>query len=135
MVLWVARRTGFTELDCSQIALAVDEALCNVFRHGYDRRVDGRIWMRIWPKPSSGAELGSLRIVIEDEAKQVDPEQIKSRELDDIRPGGLGVHIIRQVMDEVQYERRDGAGMRLTMSKSVKQSQPNDHSGEAGGHS
>ena len=49
--------------------------------------------------------------------KQVDPESIQPRDLDDIRPGGLGVHIIREVMDEVAYEKRQGPGMRLTMIK------------------
>ncbi len=120
MVLWVARRTGFNELDCSQIALAVDEALCNVFRHGYDRSTDGTIWMSIWPKAATETEQGSIKIVIEDEAKQVDPEGIKSRDLDDIRPGGLGVHIIKEVMDHVVYEKRAQVGMRLTMTKMIK---------------
>ena len=119
MVLWVARRSGFNELDCSQIALAVDEALCNVFRHGYDRHTDGMIWMSIWPRPATDAAPGSIKIVIEDEARQVDPEGIKSRDLDDIRPGGLGVHIIKEVMDEVVYERRPRRGMRLTMEKTI----------------
>ena len=120
MVLWVARRTGFNELDCSQIALAVDEALCNVFRHGYDRNTEGTIWMNIWPKAATETEQGSIKIVIEDEAKQVDPEGIKSRDLDDIRPGGLGVHIIKEVMDHAMYEKRPHVGMRLTMTKTIK---------------
>ena len=120
MVLWVARRTGFNELDCSQIALAVDEALCNVFRHGYDRSTEGTIWMSIWPKAGTETEQGSIKIVIEDEAKQVDPEGIKSRDLDDIRPGGLGVHIIKEVMDHAVYEKRPQVGMRLTMTKTIK---------------
>jgi hypothetical protein len=49
----------------------------------------------------------------------VDPTTIKSRDLDEIRPGGLGVHIITEVMDEVRWEKRtDGPiGMRLTMMK------------------
>lgn len=65
----------------------------------------------------------ALRIVLEDEAEQVDPATIKSRDLEEVRPGGLGVHIIKSVMDEVKYERREGVGglggvgMRLTMIK------------------
>ncbi len=62
--------------------------------------------------PSPGIE-----IVIEDDAMQVDPDTIRSRDLDDIRPGGLGVHIIREIMDEVSYARRDRRGMRLTLVK------------------
>jgi anti-sigma regulatory factor (Ser/Thr protein kinase) len=64
----------------------------------------------------------AIRIVIEDEAQQIDPALIRSRDLDEIRPGGLGVHIIKTIMDEAAYEKRsDGkggtGGMRLTMMK------------------
>lgn len=117
LVASVARRLGFSEEGSGQIALAVDEALCNVIRHGYNRRKDGPIWLNLWPLPDENGSGPGLRITIEDEARQVDPATIKSRDLDEIRPGGLGVHIIRQVMDEVKYEKRDGAGMRLTLVK------------------
>lgn len=115
LVASVARRLGFSEHQSGQMALAVDEALCNIFRHGYERRGDGKIWLSLWPTEDEGG--GGLRIVLEDEARQVDPAVIKSRDLAEIRPGGLGVHIIQQVMDQAVYERREGAGMRLTMMK------------------
>jgi anti-sigma regulatory factor (Ser/Thr protein kinase) len=117
LVSSVARRLGFTEEACGQIALAVDEALCNIIRHGYERRKDGPIWLSLWPLPGANGAPGGLKVVLEDEARQVDPQQIKSRDLDEIRPGGLGVHIIREVMDEAIYERRDKVGMRLTLIK------------------
>lgn len=123
MLAAVARRLGFSEEACGQIALAVDEALCNVIRHGYDRESDRPIWISLWPvgpmQQPGGKDCTTeaLRIIIEDEARQVDPMTIKSRNLDDVRPGGLGVHIIRAVMDDVIYEKRDPAGMRLTMVK------------------
>ena len=117
MVGQFAQRMGFSEGACGQISLAVDEALCNIINHGYERRTDGRIWLSLWGLHESAAP--TLRIVIEDRAKQVDPAVIKSRDLEDIRPGGLGVHIIREVMDSVQYEHRADGGMRLSMSKRV----------------
>lgn len=128
----VAKRLGFADEACGKIALAVDEALCNVIRHGYGRETNRPIWVSIWPvaddghtvphgasKAGPGADTlpGALRIVIEDEARQVDPAVIRSRDLEEIRPGGLGVHIIKAVMDEVVYERREKVGMRLTMIK------------------
>lgn len=112
LVTGIARSMGFGAVPSSQIALAVDEALCNIIRHGYDRAADKPIWIDIWP-----TDQGGLKIVIEDEARQVEPEQIKGRELEDIRPGGLGVHIIKEVMSEVRFEKRDGKGMRLTLVK------------------
>jgi len=132
LVAAVAKRLGFDDLQCSKISLAVDEALCNVIRHGYDRATDRPIWLDIWPivdrsdtsiaSPPGEMPAGSivgLRLRIEDEARQVDPDSMRGRDLGDIKPGGLGVHIIREVMDDVRYERREeeGKGMRLTMLK------------------
>lgn len=116
-VAGVAKRLGFTEVNCSQLALAVDEAMANVIRHGYDARVDGKIWIEVSHQGDSKSGL-EMKIVIEDEAKQVDPCTIRSRDLEDIRPGGLGVHIIKEVMDEARYEKREcNCGMRLTLVK------------------
>ncbi len=112
-----AARCGFNEHQCGQIALAVDEAICNIINHGYQRREDGRIWIHLWPLQ----EPRGVKIVLEDEARQVDLETIRSRDLDDIRPGGLGVHIIREIMDEVEYAHREVRGMRLTMAKTLLQ--------------
>src|SRR6185295_11246748 len=138
LVSSVAKRIGFNEMNCCQIALAVDEALCNVMRHGYQKQTDGMIWLSVWPMvegveglggdgtPRNGAHAAAvqvhpaIKIVIEDEAPQIDPSQIKGRDLEDIRPGGLGVHIIKEVMDSAKYEKRERIGMRLTMMKTQK---------------
>jgi anti-sigma regulatory factor (Ser/Thr protein kinase) len=114
MINLSVKRLGFSDNAASQVALAVDEAIVNVMKHGYERRLDGRIWVKLTPV---GDPVDAVEIVIEDEARQVEPEQIRGRDLEDIRPGGLGVHIIREVMDEVRYEKRNGQGMRLTMTK------------------
>lgn len=113
----VSKRFGFDDASCAHIALAVDEALCNVIRHGYDRRADGRIWLSVWPIEEAGKNPVGIKIVIEDEAKQVDPEKIKGRELEDVRPGGLGVYIIHQIMNHARFEKREHTGMRLVMLK------------------
>jgi hypothetical protein len=87
------------------------------------------------PACASGVTVGprvptGLRIVIEDLGRQTDPGAIKGRDLDDVRPGGLGVHIIREVMDEVVYEKRPGGGMRLTLVKCPHA--PKDEAGASG---
>ena len=121
MISTLAERLGFDDLQCGQITLAVDEALCNIINHGYERQPNGLIWINLW---ELDGETPGIRIVIEDRAKQVDPDEIRSRRLDDVRPGGLGVHIIREVMDEVSYERRNDEGMRLTLVKRFQPSHP-----------
>lgn len=115
---WVKRRTkaiGFREEDIDRIALAIDEALANVIRHGYEGSDCGRIDIEMsWPV--SETEPG-LTITIRDYGRQVDPDGIVGRDLDEVRPGGLGVHIMRSVMDSVHYERAEQEGMRLIMTK------------------
>ena len=125
MLMSLTQRFGFDEHDGNQISLAVDEALCNVINHGYSRRDDGRIWVSVWPI----RDPAGLKFVIEDIGRQVNVDEIKPRNLDDIRPGGLGVHIIREVMDEVVYEQRSEGGMRLTLVKHIsgKDGQSHDH--------
>ncbi|MEM9166588.1 MAG: ATP-binding protein [Planctomycetota bacterium] len=115
LIVGIAKRLGFSDQLAAQIALASDEALANVINHGYGRREDGIIHVLLWPEAEPGVK--GLRLVIEDEGVQIDPDKICGRDLDDVKPGGLGVHIMREVMDIVRYERRDQAGMRLTMIK------------------
>ena len=117
LVAGVAKRMGFSHDSSAHLALAVDEALCNVIRHGYKQEPGRPIWVKIWPLEDNGEHGPGLRIVIEDEAPQVDVSQIQGRDLDDIRPGGLGVHIIRQVLDHAEYAPRHGVGMCLTLEK------------------
>jgi len=112
-------RMGFADAQCARIMLAVDEAISNIIRHGYGSRPDQPIWARLRPTDHQGGP--GMTIVLEDLAEQVEPERIRGRDLDDIRPGGLGVHIIQEVMDHVRFARREDEprGMRLTMSKTL----------------
>jgi len=119
MVANLAQRLGFPEHQCGQLSLAVDEALCNIIKHGYDRSPEGLIWMSIWMLEADEEKPAGIRIILEDNARQVESDTIQSRDLDDIRPGGLGVFIIREVMDEVTYEKREEGGMRLSMMKRI----------------
>lgn len=124
LVSAVARRLGFGDLGCSQIALAVDEALCNIIRHGYESAGDRPIWISLWPEAVTDAGTSrGITLLIEDEARQIDPTRIRGRELDDIRPGGLGVHIINEVMDDVEFKKREGKGMSLRLVKRVDTTQ------------
>jgi len=115
MIDTLCGRLGYTPAESSQLCLAIDEALCNVIRHGYDSAPDGRIRMEVHER----TDTGRLEILIEDDAKQVDLDSIRSRDLDDVRPGGLGVHLISEIMDDAIYEHRNEGGMRLMMWKQL----------------
>src|SRR5205807_9941938 len=85
---------------------AVDEALTNIMRHCYNGRTDQPIELycsRVLP-PSTQF-VGGLQILLCDKGPAVDPSKLRGRRLDEIKPGGLGLHFIRQSMDTVEYHR------------------------------
>lgn len=114
-----ACKLGFPSDDTAKVTLAVEEAMSNVIRHGYRGRHDGPIWVKLSPVVRGDAS--GVEVVIEDECEGVDLEKIRGRPLDEIRPGGLGVHIIKGVMDEAEYGHRSGRrGIRLRMVKVIR---------------
>ena len=104
-----ATYAGYEDLVRGQIVLACDEAVSNVFRHAYGKH-PGPL------KVAGEVTPDTLTLRIQDEAKPVDPGQIKSRSLDDLRPGGLGTFIMSQIFDEVTYEPH-AHGTTLTLRK------------------
>ncbi|MFZ4775685.1 MAG: ATP-binding protein [Terrimicrobiaceae bacterium] len=100
---------GFDENTSELMVLALDEACANVIRHAYTHEC----------KPvrlEMSALRGLVRFVLRDYGRACDPAKIKSRDLDDIRPGGLGVHIIHQAFDKVAYLPQ-ARGTRLILEK------------------
>jgi len=106
---------GFLNVDAAKIVLAVDEAIANVIHHGYGGECDEPIDIAI--KQVTFEDRPAIQIVIRDFGKQVEPAMICGRSLDRVRPGGLGVHIIQSVMDQVIYAPARDGGMRMTMRK------------------
>ena len=95
-------REALERLDCGracadEIVMAVDEACQNVIRHAYGSVHQGDILLRV------EQEGDRLVLWLRDFAPRVDPEQIAPRDLDDVRPGGLGVHLIQELMDECGF--------------------------------
>ena len=58
-----------------------------------------------------------FEIRIDDYGKFVDPGKIRGRDLKDVKPGGLGVHLMRKVMDRLEYRRNAHGGTSLVMAK------------------
>lgn len=79
------------------IVIAVDEACQNIIRHAYGDNKKGDIILEIRRRNDE------ILIFLRDFADPVDATKVKPRELDDIRPGGLGTHFIREIMDEVEF--------------------------------
>lgn len=97
---------GFSPPDRRSVTRAVDEALTNIMRHCYNGRTDQPIQIycnRVTPRASDPAD--GLEILLCDQGPPVDPAKLRGRRLDEIKPGGLGLHFIRQSMDIVEYQR------------------------------
>lgn len=98
----------------SDVVLAVDEACQNIIRHAYGRECDNDVVVDI---RQDGAE---VLIYVRDFADPVNVDNIRARDLGDVKPGGLGVHFIHEVMDEVEYRPlENGEGNVLRMVKRI----------------
>ncbi len=88
---------GIDECEAEMLVLAIDEACTNIIRYAYENeRKPVRMDMeRLEDR---------LRFVLRDYGRSCDPAKIRSRALEDIRPGGVGVHIIKHVFDHVEYQ-------------------------------
>ncbi len=103
-------RCGDGEIRCA--VLAVSEACMNIMQHAYGGEGQGEIVLQIF----DSAEVLTFRLM--DFAPPVDPRSIQSRCLEDLRPGGLGVHFMHEVMDECVFlECPEGAGNLFQMKK------------------
>jgi len=104
---------GWDESECRAIVLAVDEALANVIRHAYHNRTDGLIQLECRESADG------LEITLLDNGDAPDRSRICAREIGSEKPGGLGTHIIKQVMDSVSYEASPD-GNRLVATKQLR---------------
>ncbi len=103
----LATVVGLPEGQCRSVILAVDEALANIICHAYQGRRGQPIELscRLLGPDAAGRHRNRLEFLLVDQGRGVNPEELKGRPLDELRPGGLGTHFIREIMDEVQYQR------------------------------
>ncbi len=93
----VTSKTGLSKEESGSIILAVDEACSNIIKHSYKNNPDRKIDLTIQ------LESKCLTIFILDDGIKFDINLIKTRNPNEIKPGGLGIYIIKQAMDIVEY--------------------------------
>ena len=107
-------RGGASTDDCFAIKLAVDEVCSNIIEHGYGPDVAGTIVLIF------DAADGEARVTVIDTGRPFAPEEAPVPDVEapwQDRPiGGLGWHLIRNMVDEIRYQ-TDGAENRLTLVK------------------
>ncbi len=106
----LAAGLGFSEAECHAVVLAVDEALTNIIRHAYRGNAEQPIEASFHRTQvaQNGQRREALEILLEDRGPAVDPEKLCGRALEDVKPGGLGLHFIRECMDTVEFSRSEG---------------------------
>jgi serine/threonine-protein kinase RsbW len=114
----LAESTGFDSVEAEQIALAVDEAATNVIQHAYGGVPGNEIEIHFDP------EGDSLDIVILHEGEALDAVPIPDFDLEKLvaekRKGGLGLTIMRQMMDKVEHGKA-GTGKNMCVMVRYKQ--------------
>jgi serine/threonine-protein kinase RsbW len=114
-----AQRFGFSMDDASKIALAVDEACTNIIKHAYNFAEDKAIHLTILTRD------GRFEVLITDHGKPFDPDAVKlpnmKEYLSHYRHGGLGMYLMKSLMDRVEYRIHPGLKNQVVLVKYLPQ--------------
>lgn len=114
----VAEKVGFQSDDIGKIELACDEACTNVIKHAYaSENNDGKKNLDILIK----VNYDKFTLVVTDHGKGFDPNAIKSPNMKEylaqLKVGGLGIYLMKTLMDEVDYQMEPGVKNQVKMVK------------------
>ena len=119
-VLKIAAKAGFNEETQEQIALAVDEACTNVIKHAHHH--DARRLMDIQIQ----TDANKMKITITDKGRGFDITRLKDPDVEkfikESRHGGLGIYLIKTLMDEVDYDFKPGVKNQVQLTKYLQKS-------------
>ena len=111
----IAREGGFGNKDVYNIQLATDEAASNIIEHAYENIADGVLEL------ACGVQGDTIKIILTDHGDPFDPSEIPlpdlKADLSDRKIGGLGIFLMRKLMDEVHYESKADKSNTLTLLK------------------
>lgn len=110
-----ARQIGFSDKEIYAIQLAADEASSNIIEHAYAGIKGGKLEIDV------NTSANELKIIMRDRGKSFDPSSVPEpnvkADLSERKIGGLGMYLMRKLMDEVSYESSPDNGNILTMIK------------------
>jgi serine/threonine-protein kinase RsbW len=122
-----AEALHFRAADRRAIVRSVDEALTNVMRHAYGGKggLPIAITFRRLQGPNHPNDSAGIEVVLEDQGIAADPSKLSGRPLDQIRPGGLGLHFMRQSMDKIEFSRKHGTNqLRMVKYLASRKTEP-----------
>lgn len=110
-----AAECNFSDETIGKIILAVDEACTNIIKHAYKYSPEGNIFI------SSKFENGKFIVSITDEGKHFDPALVPEPDLlqynKQKHAGGLGMFLMKKLMDEVKYSTLTGNKNQVVLVK------------------
>jgi len=110
------RHNGLPDLSISEINICLDELFTNIVSYGFNDDLEHKI------KFTMMVDDKILTAIIEDDGEPFNPLKKKAvklpKNVDSAKIGGLGIHITRELMNEVSYERK-GRLNRLILKKSI----------------
>ncbi|MFP4477673.1 MAG: ATP-binding protein [Desulfatibacillaceae bacterium] len=113
----LAEERGLPPKTVFDLHLAIEEHFTNVINHGLDVCAECEVTMNI------SMDTDAVVIVIEDPGTPFNPMAADEPDLtgpaEERKEGGLGLHLIRKVMDEIHYERREDKNV-FTMIKRIR---------------
>ena len=83
-----------------ELVLAIAEAAQNIVKHAFKNAASPNELMVV----QISCENNKLQIAFYDRGTPVDPKKVKHREIDNIKPGGLGTFFIQEIMDAVEFK-------------------------------
>ena len=83
-----------------ELVLAIAEAAQNIVKHAYKDKPDANDIMVV----EVSCVNNELKIAFYDRGTPVDPEKVKHRDLNNVKPGGLGTFFIQEIMDAVEFK-------------------------------
>ncbi|TDF37273.1 ATP-binding protein [Alteromonadaceae bacterium M269] len=101
---------AFDDEKTNSVVLAVDEACANVIRHSCNFSDKFKLKIEVYEEDGYGV------FVISDNAPPISACAIEPKKIEQLEPGGLGLHLIYHVMDEVELMPPQGEGNRLKLS-------------------
>jgi len=116
-----AERQSLSPRLVFELQLALEEALVNTISHGYADSEEHEIIVRM------SVEQDNVSVTIEDDARPFNPLQVPEPDFEQTieqkRVGGLGIHLIRNLFQQLQYSREHGKNI-LVMKKQIAAGAP-----------
>ena len=107
--------------------LSLEEVVSNIIRHGYGERDDGEVSLAIHLAPEA------LVVIVDDDGVPFNPLDLPAPNLtgpvEEREVGGLGVYLVRQLMDEVEYRNEQGRNI-LRLMKRITPRGPGTNAGK-----